>query len=568
MKLLCFSDWRIQSFEMINKLVEDHKPDAILYGGDDLDRLLKPSSSIFLKTQNNFVELEYPQMTPVIEEQKKLFTSNFHKSISNISIKNNEFLEKLDVPFYYVNGNDDFSISKEGNDYLKVHGRYCRIDLIPHFITETPKGKISIEDKDYSTYFEEEILTPGAPTLEYGLYVPMKPSFGSFEIKTKNKTVKVFGFECEYGLGSDIKNLPEDYADIFLTHIPPLGTLDLSVRFGMDHIGSQKLLDAINEYNPKLVVCGHSHFWGGFSKKIGDTLVINVSSQDRGQSIGHYAIIDTDNWDVEMNTVEEKDLFSIRGVSTLKYNLRQKRLQPKEKICLDERNKIANILEDLSPWKRQHFNNSKNIDKMLDDLDQVGIKTTRVKERLDSLELEYPTIKKKITIDPYEHAFVDVETGLAKGKEPGRLWLIGLYYKGDLKQFIYPKEEKEFLKYVAQNKITSLVSWTLYDRNALEPVFKKSKIKMKYIDACQRTSNCVVWHTYKLSELYDALFQNKETNDLIPGHIAGLYADHVIIRKRNCKYCPSRKELIETIKEKNREDVLKMVKICKKLREY
>lgn len=553
---------------MINELIEDHKPDVILYGGDDLDRLIQPSNSIFLKTKNNFVELGYPNMAPAIEEQKKLFTQSFHKSISNISIENNDFLKNLDIPFYYVNGNDDISISKDGRRYLKIHNSFYRIGSNHHLITETAKGKVSVKEEDYFHFLGSQIPTLDISTIESGFYVPINPNFGDFEIKTKNETLTAFGFESEYGLKSDIKNRPDGYADIFLSHIPPLGTLDLSVRFGMNHIGSQKLLDVINKYKPKLVICGHSHIWGGISKKIDDTLVINISSQDRDSSIGHYALIDTETWHAEINQIKDKDGFSVRGVSTLKFNLRQKRLHSKEKISSDQINKIGNLIDDLDPWSRKRFNNSKNMHEILDDLDQIGIKTTRVKERIDSFELESPKIKRKITIDPYEHAFVDVETGLAKGLEPGRLWLIGLYYKGDFKQFVYPQEEKDFLKYIVQNQITSLVSWTLYDRNALNPIFEKSKIKIKYIDACQRTSNCVVWHTYRLSELYDALFQNEETNDLIPGHIAGLYADHIIIRKRNCKYCPPRKDLIETIKEKNREDVLKMVKICNKLREY
>lgn len=162
-------------------------------------------------------------------------------------------------------------------------------------------------------------------------------------------------------------------------------------------------------------------------------------------------------------------------------------------------------------------------------------------------------------------SFSAISPVIANGENPGRLWLIGLLFEGDLRQFLYPKEEKDFLDYILENGITSLVSWTRYDHKALKPLLEGAGIKMKFIDACQRTSNCLTWHTYSLHELYNALFPEKQTIDFIPGHIAGLYADHIIIRRRNCEYCPSRKELIKKIKERNKADLLQMVGICRKL---
>ena len=192
----------------------------------------------------------------------------------------------------------------------------------------------------------------------------------------------------------------------------------------------------------------------------------------------------------------------------------------------------------------------------------------QIRERSDSFEWDYPKITRKITINPDEHVFVDVETGLANGDEPGKLWLIGILHNGDLRQFLFPTEKNDFFDYILQNRINSFVSWTRYDHKALNPILEKAKIKVKYMDACQRTSNCVIWHNYSLHELYNALFPEKQTPDLIPGYVAGLYADHVIISGNNCKYCPPKEEMVERIKERNREDLLQMVEICRKLYSY
>ncbi len=590
MKILAFSDWRIQPLEMLIELVETHKPDAILYAGDDLDRLIPLDKSLLLKTPNHLLNLNYPDMKPVLSKQNKLFTQKFKKNMQEINFQNNDILQKLEIPFYYVNGNDNF--------ILRLGNTYYRKILDTLIVAETPKGRITIKERDFllSCFFKKKSNSNKdlKTDVTSGIYTSISPSFGKFTIKKKSEEITIFGCECGSGFTKKIKNKPKEYTDIYLSHLPPLGTLDLSVKFRIGHIGSKELLNAIKKHHPKLVICGHSHIWGGISKKIGDTLVINVSSQDRDPSYGHYALIDTDNWAVEMRTVEAKTMRIIRGITTLRKKLFKKGMElvmNKEDIKnIDEKNidenelkviksftryKIKNIapdideaLEILNQWKsnnhkipkqEQLFGNLKKIE-------NLGVSTKRVKERIKSLKWKKPKIIKKITINPDKHAFVDVETGLANGYEPGKLWLIGLWYDRDLKQFLFPKEKKEFLNYLKQNQITSLVSWTNYDRNALYPILKKTNMNIKFIDACQRTSNCVIWYTYRVHELYKALFPDKnDLENLIPGHIAGLYADHLIISNKSCPYCPQKETIIEQIKKRNKIDILQMVEICRKL---
>ncbi|MBT9147795.1 MAG: hypothetical protein DDT32_01560 [Syntrophomonadaceae bacterium] len=412
----------------------------------------------------------------------------------------------------------------------------------------------------------EDLKTDVTFAIGGGIYAPISPSFGEFTIQKKSEEITIFGCECEFGLKSKIKNKPKGYADIYLSHLPPLGTLDLSVRFGMDHIGSKKLLDAIKKYHPKLVICGHSHIWGGISGKIGDTLIINISSQDRDPSYGNYALIDTNDWSVEMKTVEEKAMRTIRGMSTIKSSLKRKRMDMINKNREGRDEEIDEALRNLSPWEVCCFRTPEKIYEAMEKIERLDIDTKKIRERIESLTWKKPKIIRKITINPDEHAFVDVETGLANGPKPGKLWLIGLWYNGDLRHLLFPKEKKEFLKYLKQNQITSLVSWTRYDRNALHPMLERANIKIKFIDACQRTSNCVIWYTYRLHELYNALFPDKNyIVDLIPGHIAGLYADHLIISNKSCSYCPPKEVIIEHIKERNKVDILQMIEICRRL---
>lgn len=567
MKILALSDWRFQPHEMIIDIVATHKPDVILYAGDDLDRFVRIDKFLLLKTQSHLLKLNYRNFEPVLSKQNKLLTQKFKKIIREIHFQNNDILQKLKIPFYYVNGNDNFVLHKDSTYYTRIHNGQFFISGIHYAITETPKGKITIKENEHGYPLDKDFETGVTPVIGGGIYVPMSPSFGKFIIQKNGEEITVFGCECEFGLKNKIKNRPTEYADIYLSHLPPLGTSDLSINAGKVHIGSKKLLYAIKKYNPKLVICGHLHIWGGICEKIGDTSVVNVSPPGDDSSYGNYALIDTYDWSVEMKSKKEKTLHTkIRGLGTVRNKLKTKKIGIINKKRGSMIKDIDEALENLSPRDLGHFGTVKKLSEVIKKVEKIGIDTTRIKERIESLKWKKPKIIGKITINPDKHAFVDVETGLAYGFEPGKLWLIGLWYDGDLRQFLFPKEKKEFLKYLKQNQITSLVSWTRYDSNVLRSVLTKANIDIKFIDACQKTSNCVTWYTYKLHELYNALFPGK--NDmvgLIPGHIAGLYADHLIISNQTCPYCPPKEKKIKQIKERNKTDILQMIEICRRL---
>lgn len=58
MRILAFSDWRVQSIDMINVIIQESEPDAILYAGDDLNRLIPTGQELFLKTEKKLVKTD------------------------------------------------------------------------------------------------------------------------------------------------------------------------------------------------------------------------------------------------------------------------------------------------------------------------------------------------------------------------------------------------------------------------------------------------------------------------------------------------------------------------------
>jgi Icc-related predicted phosphoesterase len=86
--------------------------------------------------------------------------------------------------------------------------------------------------------------------------VPVTPWDWSFDLTEEEAAAKLAA--CPEG-------------GVLVSHSPPKGHVD-----GPRHLGSQAVLDAIEEKHPRLVVCGHIHESGGDESRIGDSRVLNA----------------------------------------------------------------------------------------------------------------------------------------------------------------------------------------------------------------------------------------------------------------------------------------------------
>ena len=71
-----------------------------------------------------------------------------------------------------------------------------------------------------------------------------------------------------------------DETSVLISHEPPYGAQD-KVFLGL-HGGSKELREIIDEYKPRLLLCGHIHEDPGVTK-IGKTTVVNCSMGKRGE---------------------------------------------------------------------------------------------------------------------------------------------------------------------------------------------------------------------------------------------------------------------------------------------
>jgi Icc-related predicted phosphoesterase len=549
MKILAFSDWRVQSISMLNSIIQNNNPDAILYAGDDLKRVVPMESDIYLKSENNFIRFNEETIN-----DKNLFVVNEkNQTLFNDFLKKVKFREsvKIDrIPLFYVNGNDDMIIKKDGKYFIKISPANFQKDFKNVYVVETPGHKITTKD-DQSLrrgFFDTFEIYESSYYAKYGntgfyRQLIINPTFGQNKIF---RDYSFYGVECNKGLSSEIINPPTQYSDIFLTHLPPLGCLDLSTRFGTKHIGSEEILSSINKFNPKFVICGHSHFWGGKFMKINDTTIINISSNDYLGAPGFYVLIDTDTDRYEIKTANFKNLRQVRGAY----------FKSEENFKIYGGGAVTH--------DHNLFNG--NNESIIKNLEQNNKRI--IADRIRSISWNKPKIIKKLSFNPEAYPMIDIETGLYEGgddlfgEKKIKVWLIGLLYKGELTQFEYPSQKVDFIKFLKDHNISDLISWTKFDSKILSKI--KGLNNIKWHDACQRVTFSLIWHSYKLHELYNLIF-DKTDFDIIDGAVAGIYANHLIIKNKECKYCPSIDEVKSQIKERNKKDLLQMYELFEHL---
>jgi hypothetical protein len=501
-------------------------------------------------------------MKPVRQRDASLFAPEFQEQARLLWPNRLAGPPAIGVPFYYVNGNDEavFGIDDQFFAWrdLRFSGRTSF-----QCLGEDKRGRIAFVNgaTDGPLALPVACLR-GKTKRPTGMYMPLAPSFGRFAIEAQGERVTVHGCSCTFGLKSRTLGLPDRKTDIVLSHLPPHGVLDLSKRFGIDHIGCAGLRKAVIEQMPRVLVCGHSHFWGGHKQRLGSTMVVNVSASDDRVTNTSYAIIETGDWTVRVQHPHWPGIRPVRGVSSL-YEQMKRCMRTRSASTCSEAARTVRM------WANCGFISDSKLPELFQAAQREGIDTTMIAARVRSLRWRKPRVIDRINLDPEKHVFVDVETGLAEGDKPGQLWLIGVFHAGQLRQFRHPSDWDRFLSHLDQCQVRSLASWTRYDSKVLHPLLSAARPQIKYVDACARASNCVVWHTYALDNLYEALFPKTEAGDhAIPGRLAGLYADHLILPGRSCKHCPGSRELVNLIRKKNERDLLRMYAICQKLWEY
>jgi Icc-related predicted phosphoesterase len=110
----------------------------------------------------------------------------------------------------------------------------------------------------------EGVEIDGVPFFGLGAGVPITPWDWSFDLDEEEAAAKLAG--CPEGA-------------VLVVHSPPHGHCDASSAG--EHLGSSAVLDAIEQKQPRLAVCGHIHESWGAEGEIGTTPVFNLGPEGR-----------------------------------------------------------------------------------------------------------------------------------------------------------------------------------------------------------------------------------------------------------------------------------------------
>lgn len=209
MKFFLFSDLHANSKALNNifDYIEKNKPDAVLFAGD-------------------FVNMGEPVW------YAKKFIEGF---------------KKINIPFFWVPGNNDF-----GRSYHKVQATIKSVE-----------GRMA-------KFGEERIAGVGGSPASWA---------GQYEGETNKNKINIAG-------------------TIFISHVPPPGVFNWLKNDTHSPIGSKKFSDS-----PKVHICGHIHHKEGIAY-LGETKIIKLASAEHG----HAAIMDTDDLNVEFIKIGNKSI--------------------------------------------------------------------------------------------------------------------------------------------------------------------------------------------------------------------------------------------------------------------
>lgn len=267
MKILAFSDWRVQDIEhFIDYLGRlDEKIDVIVYAGDDIRRF-------------NRVEYEF-------------LPSKVKKRIREQSIKNNESYGKLEKKTLEdIIRQSDIEYKSNVNKFEKI-------------AKNSKYGLCVVAGNDDPPYLKRAINGKNVYDVHDTPFII--DDFAIIGVEGSTGTIGSLLY-TEQEIKSHLKNRLNQVGDkqiIILSHSPPYKILDFAIRFSKDNIGSISLRDFIEKNTDKIrvVISGHVHLQGGKAEKCKDTYVVNCASHDNYGAPGRVAMIDISHDKVDIN---------------------------------------------------------------------------------------------------------------------------------------------------------------------------------------------------------------------------------------------------------------------------
>ena len=284
---------------------------------------------------------------------------------------------------------------------------------------------------------------------------------------------------------------------ILVSHTPPYKVLDRSQRFVRDHIGSPAVRRFIAKHKPLLVFCGHVHSHGGCETRVGATTVINLASHDSTNSPGRVCVVDISE-ELKITT----RWFLVLHDKVLDYSARQ--LEEGETL-----NSVLNIHGvGYETAQRLELCDIRTVEDVgvvgVEKLCACGIGKVTAQRMIKSAEAlrSRKAVQLSALVIPEETLmFVDIETDLAQSY----IWLISVFIEG---------KQGSFRQFYAKT-----------------PAGEKRALR-GFLSYCKRFRRCAICY-YSGSGFDERVIKNQITTHKLDGSALGNWFDLCLAIKRS-----------------------------------
>lgn len=329
---------------------------------------------------------------------------------------------------------------------------------------------------------------------------------------------------------------------ILLSHCPPVGCLDKSVRFSLDgkprSIGSRAVRKFVQaNKDVRLVVCGHSHRCGGRHQRLGRTLIVNAASHDWLGSVGHFAVITVGaDGKVEIEWRKIVEVACIPGVKERSAEqLRSAGIRTAQEFAKCEMSALAAALR--HPARPLEV----------------------LKARARALVKGQPVLISSLRLPPNPEIFLDIETDSNGGYD--YVWLIGLCIgrKGPYRAFFAetPADERkilaEFLEFAASRPSANFLAFSSskFEERVLQRRLSfhdlSTSVYSRLVNVCQMFQQSVALpiDSEKVKDVAETLGFRYRHADLDGFAVALLYERNYIKTKNAARKKALKRKLLE-----------------------
>jgi Icc-related predicted phosphoesterase len=264
---------------------------------------------------------------------------------------------------------------------------------------------------------------------------------------------------------------------LLVSHAPPRGALDMSIRFGPSSAGSSAVRAFADLPRARGIVCGHVHLQGGRTQQLGRCVVANVASHDHPGAPLRYMVLE---WTRKRLTVVEIGTEKDRGGLDGLVGAGTRRA---EKLARGGFRSIKDILDADDRALGQMFSRP-----------EVA---RRVRARARAAHTRSPVILDPTFVVDRDAVIVDVETSFLQD-DP---WLVGYKSWGERRVHqlheLDPKHHRRHLLRVmeelARRAGGRFLQWGPFDRGAIDRAHSRLKVVAGPILHRNRWTNAGAW---------------------------------------------------------------------------